>query len=574
MKYAPIAVIAFLAFAATVATAQDTNFAVRISCDFQQQAGAAELPDLTLLQGSAPMIQAVPMRMGRAVAADSLTTCQLVFGPSATSTYYVATNAYLATNSAYYVQLGTIGTNSVPAGSNSPAAWWYSILYYRNGGIYWSGSGRLYIERTTATGANGLVWQEWEAGAAKDDIARGLIALLSNEVASIEAGVVNYGTATNTAFRGDWGASASNLAAQAAGWGDHAAAGYLPASATNALAVGGLSTTGTVSAGSFAFGDGEAITDWPQGTILGATINEPHAVATNDGLLAFTIGATGSGFPLTNDVSAAGYNVEQVGLLSASSVRAATDVYATNNVSARDLYARRNLDVAGNVVVDGNLVVSGNFTLIGSATNLSYTVVDIRTNVYGGTNYWETDVYRTTIVYQTTIVYTNIVTTNNVTTYVNHNGQWNATNAEYAWFPHLRDYRDGNAEAIGTWDFADASVSNLYLPPDAIQTASIAALADGVATLDLGSNWCWRLDASGDITAINFSTAGLKEGAMNANSVKGILLEVSRGSSGAWAWGGHLSHITNTAPPADAVSHLLLIGPSQDVTGTNGWAVY
>lgn len=35
-------------------------------------------------------------------------------------------------------------------------------------------------------------------------------------------------------------------------WGDHAEAGYLPASATNALAVGGLSTTGTVSASSFA----------------------------------------------------------------------------------------------------------------------------------------------------------------------------------------------------------------------------------------------------------------------------------------------------------------------------------
>lgn len=226
MKRTLKAIIA-LAFAATVATAQDTNFAVRISCDFQQQAGAAELPDLTLLQGSAPMIQAAPMRMGRAVAADSLTTCQLVFGPSATSTYYVATNAYLATNRAYYIQLGTIGTNSVPAGSNSPAAWWYSILFYRNGGIYWSGSGRLYIERTTATGANGLVWQEWEAGAAKDDIARAWIALLSNEVESIESSAVVYGTSSNTAYRGDWGASASNLAAQAAGWGDHGEAGYL-----------------------------------------------------------------------------------------------------------------------------------------------------------------------------------------------------------------------------------------------------------------------------------------------------------------------------------------------------------
>ena len=38
-----------------------------------------------------------------------------------------------------------------------------------------------------------------------------------------------YGTETNTAYRGDWGASASNLAAQAAGWGDHALAGYLTA---------------------------------------------------------------------------------------------------------------------------------------------------------------------------------------------------------------------------------------------------------------------------------------------------------------------------------------------------------
>lgn len=205
----------------------DTNFAVRISCDFQQQAGAAELPDLTLLQGSAPMIQVAPMRMGRAVAADSLTTCQLVFAPSATSTYYVATNAYLATNSAYFIQLGTIGTNSVPTGSNSPAAWWYSVLFYRNGGIYWSGSGRLYIKRTTATGTNGLVWQAWAAGAAKDDLAREWIVDLSNEVASIEGIGVTYGTATNTAYRGDMGHAVSNLARIAYGWGNHATNSYM-----------------------------------------------------------------------------------------------------------------------------------------------------------------------------------------------------------------------------------------------------------------------------------------------------------------------------------------------------------
>jgi len=238
--------------------------------------------------------------------------------------------------------------------------------------------------------------------------------------------------------------------------------------------------------GGIAFGDGEAITDWPQGTILGATINEPHTVATNDGILAFTVTADGSGFPLTNDVSAAGYNVEQVGLLSASSVRAATDVYATNNVSARDLYARRNLNVAGNGVVDGNLVVSGNFTLIGSATNLSYTVVDIRTNVYGGTNYYETTVYATNVVYQKTIVYTNIVTTNNVTTYVNHNGQWNATNAEYALFPHLRDYRDGNAIATGTWDFAGANL--VGLPTQGITNIGDGLTGDGLET-PLAVDW-------------------------------------------------------------------------------------
>lgn len=309
-------------------------------------------------------------------------------------------------------------------------------------------------------------------------------------------------------------------------------------------------------------------TNWPQGTILGATINPPHTVATNDGLLAFTIGATGSGFPLTNDVSAAGFGIQGMDEVVANSL------YATNDASVRDLTVRRNVQVLGNAEYAGDFTVSGNLTLIGSATNLNWVVIDNRTNVYGGTNYYETTVYATNEVYQKTTVYTNIVTTNNVYTYVNNNGMWNATNSEYVWLPHLYDYRDGNAEAIGTWDFADATVSNLYLPPDAIQTASIAALADGVATIDLGSNWCWRLDASGDITAINFSTAGLKEGAMNANSVKGILLEVSRGSTANWAWGGHLSHITNTAPPADAVSHFVLIGPSQDVTGTNGWAVY
>ena len=48
--------------------------------------------------------------------------------------------------------------------------------------------------------------------------------------------------------------------------------------------------------GGIAFGDGEAITDWPQGTILGATINGPHTVATNDGILEFTVASGGTGW--------------------------------------------------------------------------------------------------------------------------------------------------------------------------------------------------------------------------------------------------------------------------------------
>jgi len=104
--------------------------------------------------------------------------------------------------------------------------------------------------------------------------------------------------------------------------------------------------------------------------------------------------------------------------------------------------------------------------------------------------------------------------------------------------------------------------------------ASVAAFDAGTATIDLGSNWCWRLVADTDCTAINFSTASVPEGDIVPNTVKAILLEVSRGEGAVWAWGGHLAHITNEAPAAGAVSHLLLIAPSQDVTATNGWTVF
>jgi hypothetical protein len=50
-----------------------------------------------------------------------------------------------------------------------------------------------------------------------------------------------------------------------------------------------FTVTGEVAAARIALGTNAAVTDWPQGTILGATINGPHTVATNDGILAFTV---------------------------------------------------------------------------------------------------------------------------------------------------------------------------------------------------------------------------------------------------------------------------------------------
>jgi hypothetical protein len=125
---------------------------------------------------------------------------------------------------------------------------------------------------------------------------------------------------------------------------------------------------------------------------------------------------------------------------------------------------------------------------------------------------------------------------------------------------------DGSLVSIDGWGSG--------IPPDGLALASVAAFDAGTATIDLGSNWCWRLVADTDCTAINFSVASVPEGVIVPNTVKAILLEVSRGESAAWAWGGHLAHITNAAPAAGAVSHLLLIAPSQDVTATNGWTVF
>jgi hypothetical protein len=330
---------------------------------------------------------------------------------------------------------------------------------------------------------------------------------------------------------------------------------------TNTLhTVGGLTTTGTVSAGSFAFGDGDAITNWPRGDVLGATINPPHTVATNDGILAFTIGATGSGFPLTNDVSAAGFDIESIDAIVGNSLM------LTNDASVRDMTVRGDLEVVGAAEYVGDVVINGNITLIGAATNLNWITVDNRTNVYGGTNYYETTVYATNVAYQKTIVYTNIVTTNNVKTYVTQNGQWNATNAEYAWFPHLRDYRDGNAIATGTWDFAGATVAGLGFTNEmasAFRVARPAVIEGTTVTIWPATNWLWSL-ATGT-GAVSSWTIPIDTRATNQAAVVG--LEIFRAESNSWAW---MSGLTNAPPEVGKTNLFLLHLP---VGGTN-WTIY
>lgn len=182
---------------------------------------------------------------------------------------------------------------------------------------------------------------------------------------------------------------------------------------------------------------------------------------------------TGSGFPLTENVSANGYNLEAVGLLSASTGRFTT-LYVTNSASVS------NLTVRGATEAEGSVTISGDLTVLGTSYQDETVTIIQTTNVYGGTNYIETTVYSTQVVYQTVIVYTNIVTTNNVTTYVNEGGTFSATNAELVAMPNLR-LEGTNATATGTWNFAGATVNGL---------ASGISLADATnAALAVSSNF-------------------------------------------------------------------------------------
>jgi hypothetical protein len=224
--------ISFLLLAMAVAArAQDTNFAVRVPCEMQATAGESEprLASLTWLQGTTPLVVAEPLRRGRAIPYDTDTRVRMVIGPSATGALYaVRTNAAAVTNG-YAVQWPTIGTNT------AGAAWFYTILFDKDGRTYWTGSGELYIERAEWTGTNGIEWIEyvvpsvgWE-NVVGDDAS--VNAALTNYVGGY---VAEHGSGSGEDSILAVGAVASNAYAAATN-AQQVASAALPASATNAL---------------------------------------------------------------------------------------------------------------------------------------------------------------------------------------------------------------------------------------------------------------------------------------------------------------------------------------------------
>jgi len=138
------------------------DFAYRLNAEIQT-AGAQSLEDLTWQQGITPLMRIDVTRRGQAIAASSDTKVRMIIGPSSTGTYYAQVTNSVATNTYYLLQWPTVGTNSV--GTNGTTdAWWYTVYFEENGHRYWTGNGRLYIEETTSTAEDGLVWQEFISG--------------------------------------------------------------------------------------------------------------------------------------------------------------------------------------------------------------------------------------------------------------------------------------------------------------------------------------------------------------------------------------------------------------------------
>jgi len=147
---------AVLSMAALAWGARRPGYDYEIRCEVQT--ATAELGDLIWSQGSTPLVCAVPTKRGEYIGSDAETSVRMMIAPTATSQWWaVVTNA--ATNATgYLLQWPTVGTNTAAS-----APWYYTVYFEREGHRYWTGSGSLWIEATTAT-EDGLEWIEIISG--------------------------------------------------------------------------------------------------------------------------------------------------------------------------------------------------------------------------------------------------------------------------------------------------------------------------------------------------------------------------------------------------------------------------
>lgn len=129
------------------------DFAVRVGCDFQQPERG--LMDLHILQGSTPLVLAMPQAGNTALTPDTDTSVRMIIGPSETGSIYAVRTNYAIAGGGYAIDWPTIGTNS------SGQAWFYTLLFDREGKTYWSGSGALYIDASGYSGPDGVDWIEY-----------------------------------------------------------------------------------------------------------------------------------------------------------------------------------------------------------------------------------------------------------------------------------------------------------------------------------------------------------------------------------------------------------------------------
>jgi hypothetical protein len=129
------------------------DFAVRVGCDFQQPEKG--LMDLHILQGSTPLVLAMPQAGNTALTPDTDTSVRMIIGPSETGSIYAVRTNYAIAGGGYAIDWPTIGTNS------SGQAWFYTLLFDREGKTYWSGSGALYIDASGYSGPDGVDWIEY-----------------------------------------------------------------------------------------------------------------------------------------------------------------------------------------------------------------------------------------------------------------------------------------------------------------------------------------------------------------------------------------------------------------------------